>query len=142
MNFYFNSSVRTSLILSLIVFSTSLLCESCLNAIHELCFSSLSPFPLSPLYLTLMFITFSSSSSLVSSQLYPSLCFRLLSPLPFPFLDHTLLIMSYLLSKISNLLSHFSTLSYTSCSSPRASTTLEISYSRFRKDHHLVSTNV
>jgi hypothetical protein len=100
MNFYFNSYVRTSLILSLIVFSTLSLCESCLNSIHGLCFSSLSPFLLSPLYLTLMFTTFSSSS-----QLHPLLCFCLLSP--FPFLAHTLLIMSYLLSKISNLLSQF-----------------------------------
>jgi hypothetical protein len=58
MNFYFNSYVKISLIFSLIVFSTSSLCESCLNSVHGLCFSSLSPLPLSPLYLTLMFILF------------------------------------------------------------------------------------
>jgi hypothetical protein len=58
MNSYFNSYVGTSLILSLIVFSTSSLCESCLNSVHGLCFSSLSPLPLSPLYLTLMFILY------------------------------------------------------------------------------------
>jgi hypothetical protein len=58
MNFYFNSCVGTSLILSLIVFSTSSLCESCLNSVHGLCFSSLSPVSLSPLYLTLMFILY------------------------------------------------------------------------------------
>jgi hypothetical protein len=58
MNFYFNSSVGTSLILSLIVFSISTCCESCLNFVHRLCFSSLSPLSLSPLYLTLMFILY------------------------------------------------------------------------------------
>jgi hypothetical protein len=58
MNFYFNSSVGTSLILSLIVLSTSPLCESCLNSVHGLCYSSISPLSLSPIYLTLMFILF------------------------------------------------------------------------------------
>jgi hypothetical protein len=33
-------------------------------------------------------------------------------------------------------------LSYTSCSSPPPSATLEISYSLFRKDHHLVKIHV
>jgi hypothetical protein len=60
MNFYFNSSVRTTLILSLIVFSTSSFCVSCLNSVHGLCFSSLSPLSSSPLYLTLMFILYRS----------------------------------------------------------------------------------
>jgi hypothetical protein len=56
--FYFNSSVGTSLFLSLIFFSTSSLCESCPNSVHGLCFSSSSPLTLSPLYLTLMFILY------------------------------------------------------------------------------------
>jgi hypothetical protein len=57
--FYFNSFVGTSLILYLIVFSTSSLCKSCPNSVHGLCFSSSSsPLPLSPLYLTLMFILY------------------------------------------------------------------------------------
>jgi hypothetical protein len=58
MNFYFNSSVETSLILSLIVFSTSSLCKSCLNSVHGLCFSSLPSLSLSPLYLTSLFILY------------------------------------------------------------------------------------
>jgi hypothetical protein len=58
MNFYFNSYVGTSLILSLIVFSTLPFGESCLDFVHGLCFSSLSHLPLSPLYITLMFILY------------------------------------------------------------------------------------
>jgi hypothetical protein len=131
MNFYFNSSVGTSLILSLIVFSTLPFGESCLDSVHGLCFSSLSHLPLSPLYLTLMFILYwpfkissfpsqsehctlptvplvvSSSSSLVNLQLHPMLCLCLALPWPFPSLDHTLVMTLCLLSKISNLSSHF-----------------------------------
>jgi hypothetical protein len=131
MNLYFNSSIRTSLILSLFIFSTLSLCESCLNSIHGLCFSSLSPLTLSPLYLTLMFILYhpfkissfpsqserctlptfplvvSSSSWLASFQLHPLLCLCLVLPWPFPSLDHTLVITLCLLSKTSNLLSQF-----------------------------------
>jgi hypothetical protein len=58
MNLYSNSFVGTSLILSLIVFSISSICKSCPNFVHGLCFSSLSPLPLSPLYLTLVFILY------------------------------------------------------------------------------------
>jgi hypothetical protein len=119
----------TLLILSLIVFSTSSLCEPCLNSVHGLCFSSLSRLPLSPLYLTLMFILF-RPFKISSFHLHPRVvCFTyfslgriiffvtcefltpsfayfcLLLPLPFPSLDHTLVIMLCLLSKISNLLS-------------------------------------
>ena len=131
MNFYFNSSVGTSLILSLIVFSTLPFGESCLDSVHGLCLSSLSHLPLSPLYLTLMFILYwpftissfpsqsehctlptvplvvSSSSSLVNLQLHPMLCLCLALPWPFPSLDHTLVMTLCLVSKISNLSSHF-----------------------------------
>jgi hypothetical protein len=96
-----------------------------------LCFSLLSPLPLTSLYRTLMFILYlpfkfssfpsqsgsyilpifplvvSSSLSLASSQLHPLLCFCLVLHLPFPSLDHTLVITLCMLSKISNLLSQF-----------------------------------
>jgi hypothetical protein len=131
MNSYFNSSAGTSLILSLIVFSTLSLCESCFNSVHGLWFSSLSLLPLSPLYITLMLILYwpfkissfpsqskhctlptfplvvSSSSSLVSLQLHHLLCLYLALPWPFPSLDHTLVMTLFLLSKIFNLLSQF-----------------------------------
>jgi hypothetical protein len=124
---YFNHSVATLHILPLIV---SLLRHlASLAWALSLCFSLLSPLPLTPLYLTLMFILYqpfkfssfpsqswsyilpifplvvSSSLSLASSQLHPLLCFWLVLPLPFPSLDHTLVIALCLLSKISNLLS-------------------------------------
>ena len=49
----------------------------------------------------------SSSSSLVNLQLHPMLCLCLALPWPFPSLDHTLVMTLCLLSKISNLSSHF-----------------------------------
>ena len=71
MNFYFNSSVGTSLILSLIVFSTLPFGESCLDSVHGLCFSSLSHLPLSPLHLTLMFILYPAFKTFsLPSQFY------------------------------------------------------------------------
>jgi hypothetical protein len=36
----------------------------------------------------------------------------------------------------------FMLLSHTSCSSPRLSTTLESSYSLFKKDHHVIKRNI
>jgi hypothetical protein len=60
MNFYFNSTVGTSLILSLFVSSTSSLCDFFLNSVHGLCFSPLAPLSLPPLYLILMFILYRS----------------------------------------------------------------------------------
>jgi hypothetical protein len=91
--------------------------------------SLISPLPLSSLHLTQLLILYlpfkfssfpsqsgsyilpifplvvSSSLSLASSQLHPLLCFCLVLPLPFPSLDHTLVVTLCLLSKISNLLS-------------------------------------
>jgi hypothetical protein len=117
--------------LSLIVFSTSSLCESCLNSILRLCFSSLSPLSLSPpisyldVYLTPTFkISSFPSQSAASYFTYFSLgcilffvtCeFLTLSFVVFLFvISFTLLVtLSYLvitlclLSKISNLLSQF-----------------------------------
>jgi hypothetical protein len=68
---YFDHPDGTLLILSLIVFSTSSLCESCLNSVHGLCFSSLSHLPLSPLYLTLMLKLYPSFKTFsLPSQFY------------------------------------------------------------------------
>jgi hypothetical protein len=115
----------------LIGFPTLPVCESCLNSVHGLCFSSLSPLPLSPLYLTLMFILFrpfkissfpSSSEScmfyLFFSWTYHLLChlrvFNSILCLLLFVITFTLLItLSYLvitlclLSKIFSLLSQF-----------------------------------
>ena len=88
MNFYFNSSVGTSLILSLIVFSTLPFGESCLDSVHGLCFSSLSHLPLSPLYLTLMFILYLPFKILSLSSQSESCMFYLFSLWVYPLLCH------------------------------------------------------
>jgi hypothetical protein len=59
-----------------------------------------------PFNFTYFLLVVFSSMSLASFQLHPLLCFCLVLPLPFPSLDHTLVITLCLLFKIYNLLSH------------------------------------